>query len=248
MPAPSVIRLTARLRAPVTRRWKDRLPGIALALGVQGALLALLVYSLVVPAAPPPEPSEVIFLLPRLAPREPVVIDARTRPRPNRSLPAATSNLPPSASGNGITPTPAIPPPLRGAEPPPARAAPTPQNAPGKTASDPNTIILNPPSGVQDEKRWAEEKARAGKPADAGVSVGVGIGIVIQNPLCKLAWVLLGGGFSCEPANYVRQTTDEQFQKALDATNARKRALYGKPAPTKQEPPTPDTDAADPLP
>jgi len=232
------------LRAPITRSWKDRLPGLVLALGVQAALLAMLVYSLVVPPAPPQQAQEVIFLLPRLM-REPVVIDARTQPRPNRSLPPATSTLPPSTSSDGITAMPDRVPPLRGAEPAPTRAAQEPTRAPGNKASDSSTVLLNPPSGVMDEKRWADEKARKDKPADAGVSVGVGIGIIIQNPLCKLAWVLMGGGFSCEPANYVRQTTDEQFQKALDATNARKRALYGKPAPTKQEPPTPDTDAAD---
>jgi len=233
------------MRTPHARSWKDRLPGLALALGVQGALLALLVTSLVVPPARPPAPQEVIYLLPRLNPaREPVVIDARAPARASRA--PITSNLPPSASSNGITAGPAITPPLRDAEPvPPARPAPAPQNTPGSTAPSSGTITLNPPSGVQDEKRWADEKARAGKPPDAGVSVGVGIGIVIENPLCKMAWLMLGGGFSCDPANYVRQTTDEQFNTALDAVNARKRALYGKPAPAKQEPPAPDTNTPD---
>ncbi len=229
-------------RAPA-QSWKDRLPSLAVALGVQAALLALLVYSLVVPPAPPQGAQEVIFLLPRVPAREPVVIDARTPSRTPRS--PVTSNLPPSARSNGITAGPGTATSPQ-APTPPARAAQEPQRASGNTPSNPDTILLNPPSGVQDEKRWADEKARKEKPVDLGVAVGPGIGIIIQNPLCKMARILMGGGFSCEPANYVRQTTDEQFQKALDATNARKRALYGKPAPAKA--PSPDTDVPDAAP
>ncbi len=217
------------MRAPVApRSWKDRLPSLALALAVQAAFLALLVHALVVPHPPPPEPQEVIFLLPRL--REPVVIDART-PRPAPSL---RGNQPASPQRSG--PAPAAPAPIAA---PPASEAPASSPAPAAPGRD--LILLNPPSGVQDEKRWAEEKARAGKPPTLGVDVGVGVGIVIENPLCKLAWVLMGGGFSCAPNNYVRKTTDKEFQAALDAVNARKRAITPKP---KAQPQTPQTPPA----
>ena len=70
-------------RPDVRRRWRDRLPGALLALAINAALLALLVFSLA-PHPPPPQdasqPRETVLLLPRLKPPgDPVVIDARPR-------------------------------------------------------------------------------------------------------------------------------------------------------------------------
>lgn len=236
------------MRAPYPRSWKDRLPGIALALAMNSALLALLVYSLTVPPPPPSQEQEIVFLLPRLpaaTPRAPVVIDARPRLPTDTRTPSVTTSLPPLRGTNGITAAaPAtVPPPAISGLPPRAARAPEcrpdergqipPACPPMVKPADSNAVVLNPPTGIQDEKRWAEEKARAGSPADLGVAVGPGIGVVIKDPLCKMAWVLLGGGFECGPRNYARQTTDEQFQAALDAVNARQRARYGKPAPAR---------------
>ena len=63
--------------------WKDRLPGAALALAINGALLALLVFSLV-PHSPPPSDAEreTILFLPPPPARVPVTIDARPAPSP----------------------------------------------------------------------------------------------------------------------------------------------------------------------
>jgi len=86
-------------RPDVTPAWKDRLPSAALALSLQVALFALLIYSLVPPPPPPPPPSdavtETIFLMPKLMPpRAPIVIDAR----PQESTPPqpVTPPAPPS--------------------------------------------------------------------------------------------------------------------------------------------------------
>ena len=73
--------------------WKERLAGIALALTIQGALFALLVFSLVPHAPPPPPDSEretILFLprLPQLPNRQPVIIDGRPAPAPQTAPPA----------------------------------------------------------------------------------------------------------------------------------------------------------------
>ncbi len=85
-------------RPDQSRAWKDRLSGAMLALAINAALFALLIFSLV-PHAPPQRPTqerETILLLPTLTPpRAPVVIDAR----PDLSTPPqpVTPPAPPSA-------------------------------------------------------------------------------------------------------------------------------------------------------
>jgi hypothetical protein len=234
---------------PATLR--DRLPSAAAAIALQGGLLALLVLSFEVVRHAAPERETFLTLPPLARPqpqRAPVVIDARGKTPPRQATPplAAPAYAQPSftipAPSNAIAPPAAAPPAaapqdtsrdrtacgtnyasLSPAErqhcPPPATAAAQPDEA---------TRLLGPPSHVKDEARWQAEMERRNNPPDLGVAVGPGIGFAIQDPLCKLTAFLLGG-LKCGalPSNHL--STDAQFQAALAATQARTRALYGRP-------------------
>jgi hypothetical protein len=153
--------------------------------------------------------------------------------------------LPPVAGSSGIAAPPATPPPKSELLQNLGRAANCAPNERGQRSpfcppeseirppapNTPNTLVLNPPSRVKDEERWAEEKKRSGSASLSaevapGVTVGPtgpGIGVVIQDPLCKLAWVMLGGGFKCgAPPRSTRPATEEQFKAALDAYHKRR--------------------------
>jgi hypothetical protein len=228
--------------------WKDRLPSALGALAVQAAFVLLLTVSYtVVRRVPEPQP-EVIYLLPQTASapplRDPMIIDAR--PRAPRASTALSSGLPPGG-GNSLDATPraVIPPPA--APPPPQAADRTPDCrlyppkrsplCPPLTANQGRgNFNPDPPSGVEDEKRWAAERARSKGPTDVTATLGPnvvatprGIAIVIPNPLCRLARLLLGGENGCEPANYVQKSSEAQVQAALDAVN-RRRGVIRKPA------------------
>jgi hypothetical protein len=161
------------------------------------------------------------------------VIDGRPRPglRPSTAplppLPPAPSTAPP------VTP-PAPPPPsetlLRdlgraladcGAGKAAGAACPPPAAAPGRDQD----LLARPQ--IKDEARWAAEKARRDAPTDAGVAVGPGIGFAIQDPLCKLARLFAGDSLKCGATPVYHTSTEAQFKAALDAVNARKRALSG---------------------
>ena len=226
-----------------------RLGALLVALGVQAAiaLLLLLSFTMIRLIAPP---GETIIHLPPVARRPaivraPMVIDARPQTRPS----SAATSLPPAADGSGIAVPPVQPPAkaelLQRLGPalncaPDERGRPSPFCPPEIAIKppDPNTLVLNPPSRVKDEERWAEEKRRNDS-HDLGVAVGPGIGVVIQDPLCKLAWVMLGGGFKCgAPPRSTRPATEEQFQAALAAYHRRR---GGGPKPALTSPPAEGT-------
>ena len=220
--------------------WKEKLPGMLVALAVQTAILAALIYSLVVPPAPPQKEQEVIFVLPRLpAPRQPIIIDARPKPPVEAPPAVATTNLPTVRSGitagSQIAPPPSTLELMQSLGPaqecrPDERGRPL-CPAPAKPAGPSTAFDPNPPSTVKDEARWAEEKRRRGISPEMvevapGVSVGPvgpGVGFVITDPLCRMAKLLLAGGFTCgyaAPAS--NQYTAAQFKAALEATNKRR--------------------------
>lgn len=198
--------------------------GAVTATAVQAGIFALLALSLVVVHRLPQEKETILVLPPPPRPvfRPAIVIDGRPR------VPLRPSVLPPPSA---IAPVILAPAPLP-ARPQAVPEKPQPQDLrnplmppPLSTRPSGNDIDLNPPSGVKDEKRWEAEMAKKNAPPDAGVSVGVGIGVVIQDPLCKLAWVLMGGGFKCGAMPAHHDATDAQVQAAVNAANARKRAL-----------------------
>jgi hypothetical protein len=231
--------------APASLR--DRLPSAAAAIALQGGLLALLVLSFEVVRHVAPEKETFITLPPLARPqarRAPVVIDARGKTPPRQVAPPlrtpayAQPSFSVPAPPNAITPPAAAPQDmsrdltkceigdyanLSAAErqrcPPPPKPAPDTNDV---------TDLLNPPSHVKDEARWQAEMERRNNPPDLGVAVGPGIGFAIQDPLCKLAAFVLGG-LKCGalPSNHI--FTDAQFQAARAATQARTRALYGRP-------------------
>jgi hypothetical protein len=248
--------------APASLR--DRLPSAVAAIALQGGLLALLVLSFEVVRHVAPEKETFITLPPPARPqvqRAPVVIDARGKTPPRQAAPpqappaAAQPSLAVPASPNAITPPATAPqdtsrdltrceignyanlsPAERQRCPPPPKPAPDANDVTG---------LLNPPSHVKDEARWQAEMERKNNPPDAGIAVGPGIGFAIQDPLCKLAAFVLGG-LKCGalPSNHI--FTDAQFQAARAATQARTRALHGRPV-LGSAPKTGGGDAKDPA-
>jgi hypothetical protein len=232
---------------PATLR--DRLPSAAAAIALQAGLLALLVLSFEVVRHVAPEEERFITLPPLAQPQlqaAPVVIDARGRtPRRSAAPPLRT----PAYAQPGF----AAPAPPAAITPPAAPPQQTPRDRatcetnyaslspaerqrcppPPAPPVDEATRLLGPPSHVKDEAHWQAEMARKNNPTDLGVAVGPGIGIVIQDPLCKLTAFLLGG-LKCGalPSNHL--STDAQFQAALDAYHKRR---GGGPKPALASPP-----------
>ena len=242
---------------------RDRLPSAAAAIALQGGLLALLVLSFEVVRHVAPEKETFINLPPLARPqaqRAPVVIDARGKTLPRQVAPPLRTPAYAQPSFSIPAPSNAIIPPAAAPQdtardrvrcetdyaslslaerlrcPPPPAAATQPDDA---------TRLLNPPSHVKDEARWQAEMEHKNSPTDLGVAVGPGIGFGIQDPLCKLTAFLLGG-LKCGalPSNHL--STDAQFQAALAATQARTRALYGRPV-LASAPKTEDGNAKNPV-
>jgi hypothetical protein len=235
------------MRAIIPEHWKDRLPSALAALAVQAAFLALLTISYTVVTRAPDRATEVIYLLPRVAPAppsgDPMVIDAR--PRTANATTAPSTGLP-SGGGKGLDATPrTVSPPANPALPQRLeRALDCRADAPDRSPlcppllarPAPGTFDPNPPSGVQDEKRWAEERARGKGATDvtatfrpAVVATPRGIAIGIAEPFCKLVRFVLDGDFGCGPKSYVQKSTAAQVQAAVDAAN-RRRGVVPKPA------------------
>lgn len=224
----------------------QRAGALFFALGVQAGIALLLFLSFTVVRLVAPA-KETILYLPRPVQQPavaPMVIDARRRPAARPS--SVTTGLPPATDSSGIAAPPSKLPPPSDAElkqrlgsalacRPDDHGQPSPFCPAEVKPGDPNGLVLNPPSRVKNEERWAEEKRRADS-NDLGVAVGPGIGVVIQDPLCKLAWVVFGGGFKCgAPPRSTRPATDEQFKAALAAYHRRRGggappALTSKPA------------------
>jgi hypothetical protein len=85
-----------------SRSWKDKLPSILVTLAIQGAIAALLLFSITA-VRQAISPVETVFLLPKPKP-EPIVIDARQPPEKDAETqtsagvtPAPSSQLPPYA-------------------------------------------------------------------------------------------------------------------------------------------------------
>lgn len=207
-----------------------RTGAVLFAAGVQAAIALLLVFSLGV-VRQALVPVETILFFPKPKP-EPVVIDARqpSKPEPLPPTPAAPlAQLPAYAMPSqtltahrpqGTTLLQGMVQSLDACRKGEGEDRPA---CPGVIAPpDPRIVTLEDGEKVKNEEYWAEEKRRAGS-HDLGIAVGPGIGFVIKDPLCKLAWVMLAGGFRCgPPPPSPRRYTDAQFTAALEAHNRRR--------------------------
>jgi hypothetical protein len=206
-----------------------RAGAVLFAAGVQAVIALLLLFSLGV-VRQTLTSVETLLLLPTPKP-EPIVIDARQPPKPRDvEAPLGAMPAPPAA------PVPAYALPNQSLSGMPSRDTALIQGlarspgtcrrqegedrltCPGSVVPpDPRVVTLDDDEKVKNEELWAEEKRRASS-HDLGIAVGPGIGFVIQDPLCKLAWVMLAGGFRCGPPPPVpRRYTDAQFTAAQEA-------------------------------
>ena len=209
-----------------------RAGAVLFAAGAQAVIALLLLFSLGV-VRQVLSPVETVLLFPKPRP-EPMVIDARQPPRPREKAEASASIAPPAAQ----LPAYALPDRTLSGRPPQGAALlqglvksfdgcskskeedrPA---CPGTIAPPDPRIVALDGGKVKDEERWAEEKRRSDS-NDLGVAVGPGIGFVIKDPLCKLAWVMLAGGFRCgPPPPSPRRYSDAQFTAALEAYQRRR--------------------------
>jgi hypothetical protein len=212
-----------------------RAGALLFALGMQAIIVALLFVSLQVARLIAPAEETILHLRPAM--QKPVTIDARqpAPPKPPADMPpsAVTTSLPALGGSGGIAARPDTAQPPSGPElmqrlesalacRPDERGRPSPLCSIEVKPADPRALVLNPPSQVKDPEFWAEEKRRA-ESNDLGVAVGPGVGFAIQEPLCKLAWVVFGGGISCgAPPLSTRPATDAQFKAALAAYHQRR--------------------------
>ena len=213
-----------------------RAGAVLFAAGAQAVIALLLLFSLGV-VRQVLSPVETTLLFPKPKP-EPVVIDARQPPKPREAEAPVSVTAPPAAQ----LPAYAMPSQTLTGHPPQGttllremvqsldacRKEKDRRACAGMIAPPDPRIVKLDDSEVKNEEYWAEEKRRAGS-HDLGIAVGPGIGFVIKDPLCKLAWVMLAGGFRCGPPPPApRRYTDAQFTAALEAY--RRRRGGGSPA------------------
>ncbi|MBV9549283.1 MAG: hypothetical protein JO256_06370 [Alphaproteobacteria bacterium] len=234
--------------------FRDRLPSAAATLGVQAGFLALLLLSFNAVRRAVDEKETFLILPPLARPLllRPVVIDARGAPKPKGAAPppAAQSATPPAFAAPPVLALPVAP----GApSPAPGQAwadctrpdSACPPTAPG-TKTNPNEIPFYPEKPVKNAPIWQSEIERRNTPP--------------RVPCVSLTHEVVGmGGFQQEnngarlditcalkqwrdPALLppVRGTPvadpgpqhapDDSFRKALQAVNARKQVLSGRPA------------------
>jgi hypothetical protein len=236
---------------PASATLRDRLPSAAAAIALQGGLLALLVLSFEVVRHVAPEKETFITLPPLARPeaqRAPVVIDAR--PRASTVTPPAAENVTPRFTA---PPDLALPPaPDNTLSPAPGRAV-TACGAPGaggqgacppaRAGSQSDEIPLHPESRVKNAPIWQSEIERRDTPPRVPCvsltnnAIGLGgfqkedHGARLDITCALKEWgnpSLLPPvrGAPADPGP--QHASDDAFNKALQAVNARKQALSGR--------------------
>lgn len=224
-------------------RLRDRLPGILVALALHAGLFALLVLSLQFVRRQPPEKETTLFLppLPRPTPAPALVIDGRrTPPRATSIAPPPPQSAPPAATPPAAAGDTAI---LRGL------GGLVGGKRPGEGMARQGPRDLTPPDPkIKDESYWAAEREAAHAPLRVPCTsletTTIGMGPIQKNELgvrldlkClgkELAdWGNSGKPQFNPPANDpdAGHASEAAFRQALAAVQARKYALYGKPAP-----------------
>jgi hypothetical protein len=218
---------------------RERVTSAAAAIGVQAGIAALLVASFAVVRQVRDEKESFITLPPLAAPKpppSPVTIDARGR----RTPPPLKAPAPPGDEPAVMAPAPS--PPQAGITQPPA------PSLPSRPKAYPNEIPLHPESHVKNAPVWQSEIDRRNTPLrvpcvtltssaagmngfakeDHGVSLDIG---------CLLKALRDGPQFLPPVQGLPGQNaprphaSDQDFGKALQAINARKRALYARATP-----------------
>lgn len=239
----------------LSARLRDRVPGILVAAGVQAGLFALLLFSLAVVHRLPPEKETTLILppLPRPVLKPAIVIDGRPRPplRPSATPPPLVTPLPApalpeAAPGNSAAILRDLGKGLSDCRPEKYNDLPASDRArcPAAQAkkNDDRDLLATP--HVDDEQYWAAEKANRDAPFGLPGAAGGPLGILLTalfNPgayLDKHSYSYgpplppKGGG---APAPDAREhASDVLVQDAVNAVNARKRALYARPAPAAE--------------
>ena len=241
---------------PASVTLRDRLPSAAAAIALQGGLLALLVLSFEVVRHAAPEKETILLLPPAARPqarRAPVVIDAR--PRAFAAPPPAAETVTPRLTppdlalpappGNALAPAPGQAESDCGA---PGAAGPG-ACPPAQAGARSDEIPLRPESHVKNAPIWQSEiEHRNTPPRVPCVSlteniVGIG-GFQKQDHGARLditcaleEWGKpsllppVSGMPAADPGP--QHASDDAFNKALRAVNARKQILSGRPAAAK---------------
>jgi hypothetical protein len=235
--------------APASLR--DRLPSAAAAIALQGGLLALLVLSFELVRHVAPEKETIITLPPLARPqarRAPVVIDARPHAPAAPPAPAQTVTprfVPPTdltlpaPPGNALSPAPG----RAGADCGAPGAAGHNACPPAHAGAPPDEIPLHPESHVKNAPIWQSEIERRNTPPSVPCvsltnnAVGMGgfnkedHGARLDITCALKEWgnpSLLPPvrGAPADPGP--QHASDDAFNKALQAVNARKQALSGR--------------------
>ncbi len=230
---------------------RQRLPSAAAAIAVQAGLFALLVMSFEAVRRATEREETILHLMPvpRPMPRTPVIIDGRGKPRPAPHPPAATAP-PPAWAKPGFA--------LPGAAnaiqlaPQPGAQDCRPGTACAGAQAGPreDKTRLSPPP-VRNQQIWESEIERRNTPPrvpcvslthdvvgmdgfareDNGARVDIACALKALRDGPALLPPVRGAPDPNPPRAHA---SDEAFARALQAVNARKRALSARPAPTVQ--------------
>ena len=243
---------------------RQRLTSATAAIGVQAGLFAMLLLSFEAVRQLPPEKETILVLppLPRPVSRPAIVIDGRPRPPLRAStappplvtpLPVPAAPAPQAAPGTSTAVLHDLGKALADCRPekyndlPPADRARCPPPAAQAKKNDDQDLLAMP--HVKDEQYWAAEKANRDAPFQLPGAGAGPLGILLTALFNPSAFADKhnysagpplppkdGGPAGSEPRQHA---SDTLVQDALAAVNARKRALYAKPAA-----PPPDAGAA----
>ncbi len=226
--------------------FRQRVPSAAGAIGVQLAIAALLAGSFEVVRRASMEPETFMTLPPPAIPRPtpPVTIDARGKTAP----PPLAAPAPSQQDSESVPAAPAPPLPQAGLAETPAPSSPS---LPSRPKTDPNDIPLHPESHVKNAPVWQSEIDRRNTPlrvpcislttSAAGMNGFVKEDHGVSLDISCVFKTLRDGPQFLPPVQGLpgpdappQHASAQAFDKALQAINARKRALYARATPPTQ--------------